>query len=146
MCGVSITLTVNEEQRLSVGFRFYLLFAAFTLLLFPVHEFGHYFTYRLLGVPLRMTLNTASPENQCLQKPIAELAGPLVNLVLATGAAFTYPLVRQKKAWLAALALAPATQRLAVYVLVLGVAMFTGSGMALGATSQSRHTSWESRV
>lgn len=123
---------MSEQQEISVGLSFYLLFAALTLVLFPVHEFGHYFTYRLLGVHLHMTLNTASPEDQSLRKPIAELAGPLVNLVIAIGAALAYRMLYPKKAWLAALALAAAMFRLAVYLMVVGVAIFTGSGMSMG--------------
>ena len=92
-----------EEGEISVGFRFYFLFAAFTLLLFPVHELGHYVTYRMLGVRVHMTLNTASPEDQSKRKPVPELAGPFVNLVIATGAALTYRKMRPHKPWLAAL-------------------------------------------
>jgi len=123
---------MTEEQQINIGPRFYLLFAMFTLLLFPVHEFGHYITYRLLGVHVRMTLNTASPDDQSLRRPIAEIAGPLVNLVIALGATFAYQKFAQRKSWLAALSLASAMFRLAVYFLVLGVALFTGSGLSMG--------------
>jgi len=77
---------MTEEQQINVGPRFYRLFAMFTLLLFPVHEFGQYLTYRLLGVHVRMTPNTASPDDQSLRRPMAEIAGPFVNLVIASGA------------------------------------------------------------
>ena len=104
----------------------------FTVLLFPVHEFGHYITYRLLGVHVQLTLNTASPDDQSLRRPVAELAGPLANLVIAFGAALAYQKLGQRKSWLAALGLASAMFRLAVYSLVLGVALFTGSGLSMG--------------
>jgi len=123
---------MTEEQQINISPRFYLLFAMFTLLLFPVHEFGHYITYRLLGVHLEMTLNTASPDDQPLRRPIAEIAGPLVNLVIALGATFAYQKLAQRKSWLAALGLASAMFRLTVYFLVLGVALFTGSGLSMG--------------
>jgi hypothetical protein len=123
---------MDNEQEISVGLRFYLLFAAFTLLLFPVHEFGHYLVYRVLGVHLHMTLNTASPENQSLRRPIAELAGPLVNLLIASGGALDYRTLRPAKPWLAASALASSMLRLTVYCLIVGVAVFTGSGLSMG--------------
>jgi hypothetical protein len=63
---------------------------------------------------------------------VAELAGPLVNLIIALGATFAYQKLGQRKSWLAALGLASAMFRLAVYFLVLGVALFTGSGLSMG--------------
>ena len=93
----------------------------------------HNLTYRLLGIHLQMTLNTASPDDQSLRRPVAELAGPVVNLIIAMGAAFAYQKLWQRKSSLAALSLASAMFRLAaVYVLVLGVALFTGSGLSMG--------------
>lgn len=123
---------MTEKQQIDVGLRFCLLFAMFTLLLFPVHEFGHYITYRLMGVHLQMTLNTASPDDPSLRRPVAELAGPVVNLVIAVGAAFAYQKLWHRESWLAALGLASAMFRIAVYVLVLGVALFTGSVLSMG--------------
>ncbi len=75
---------MTEEQQINIGVQFYWLFAMFTvLLLFPVHEFGHYITNRLLGIHLQMTLNTASPDDQSLRRPVAELPGqgPVVKVV-----------------------------------------------------------------
>ena len=113
-----------------MGARFYLLFSALTLLIFPLHELAHYFTYRSLGVHLRMTLNTASPADQSQRVAIAELAGPLLNLAVATVATWAY--LRSRKTWLGAFAMASAMMRLVVYVLVIGVALVTGSALSLG--------------
>jgi hypothetical protein len=66
---------MTEERQIRIGPPFYVLFAMFTLLLFPVHEFGHYITYRLLSVHLQVTLNTACPDDQSLRRPLAELVG-----------------------------------------------------------------------
>jgi len=123
---------MKPERTIFVGFRFYLLFSLLILSLFPVHEFGHYLAYRLLGVHLQMTLNTASPEDQSLRKPVPELAGPVVNLIIAAGAWFAYQSPAQKRTWLAALALASAMFRLVIYFVVLLVAIFTGSGLSMG--------------
>jgi hypothetical protein len=82
---MATSVPVTQRVRtLSFGLRLYALFALCTLLLFPLHESAHYLTYRLLGVHLHMTLNTASPRDQSQRKPIAELAGPLLNLVVAS--------------------------------------------------------------
>jgi hypothetical protein len=59
------------------------VFLVFALLMFPAHETAHYMTYRALGIHLQMTLNTASPSDRALRRPIAELAGPLFNLGVA---------------------------------------------------------------
>ena len=115
---------------LAIGPRFYVLFSLFTLLLFPLHESAHYLTYRALGIHLRMTLNTASPVDQSQRVAIAELAGPLLNLAVASGATLAY--LRQKKNWLAAVALAASMMRLVIYVLVIGAALVTGSALSLG--------------
>jgi len=122
----------NEFRKLSVGLRFYLLFVLFTLLIFPLHESAHYLTYRLLGVHLHMTLNTASPQDQSQRKPIAELAGPLLNLVIASGAAVVYHNSRGRMQWASALALAAALMRLVIYILVVVAAIATRSGLSLG--------------
>lgn len=115
-----------------IGPRFYLLYALFALLVFPLHELGHYVTYRILGVSLQMTLNTASPQDQGLRKPIAEIAGPLLNLVLAFVATALFLISHRGRQVFAALALAAAMMRLVVYALVLGATLVTGSGMTLG--------------
>lgn len=120
------------EQSISVGLKFYILFVVFTLLLFPVHESAHYLTYRILGVHLHMTLNTASPNDQSRRRPTAELAGPLLNLVVASVAALAYRNLYRKRQWWAALALASAMLRLVIYILVVGTALVTGSGLSLG--------------
>ena len=115
-----------------VGPRSYVLFAVFTLLIFPLHESAHYVTYRLLGVEVPMTLNTASPVDRSLRIPVAELAGPLMNLLVATVSAGAYLRLKRRQEWLAQLALASAMMRLVVYVLVVGAAVVTGSGLSLG--------------
>jgi hypothetical protein len=122
----------RAERSLSVGLSFHALFAVCTLLLFPLHESAHYLTYRILGIHLHMTLNTASPNDQSQRKPIAELAGPLLNLAVASVAALAYQTFqRQRRLW-AALALASAMMRLVIYVLVAAAAIATGSGLSLG--------------
>jgi hypothetical protein len=104
----------------------------FTLLLFPLHESAHYLTYRLLGVDLHMTLNTAPPKGQSQRHPIPELAGPLLNLLVAGLATLAYRNLRWGRQSWAALAMASAMMRLVVYVLVVGAALVTGSGLSLG--------------
>ena len=130
---IAAPVAVTEGVRpVSFGLPLYLLFAVFTLLLFPLHESAHYLTYRLLGVHLHMTLNTASPKDQSERRPIAELAGPLLNLVLASAAALAYDNSHSQRLWWAALGLTSAMMRLVIYVLVIGAAMVTGSGLSLG--------------
>jgi hypothetical protein len=90
-----------------------------------------------------MTLNTASPDDKSLRRPVAELAGPLVNLVIALGATFAFQKLGQTKSWLAALGLASAMFRLAVYFLVLCVALFTGSGLSMGNDEPIAARLWE---
>ncbi len=119
-------------RTLSFGPQLYVRFALWTLLLFPLHESAHYLTYRLLGVHLHMTLNTASPRDQSQRKPIAELAGPLLNLVVASAATLAYHNSQGQRLWWAALGLASAMTRLVVYALVVGAAIVTGSGLSLG--------------
>ena len=115
-----------------LGPRFYVLYVLFALLIFPVHEFGHYCAYRLLGVRVQMTLNTASPRDQSLRRPLAEFAGPLVNLFVAFGTLALFRATGRRRQWLAAVAMAGAMMRLVVYVLVLAAASVTGSGLTLG--------------
>lgn len=116
----------------SFDLRLYLLFAACLLLVFPLHESAHYLTYRAMGIHLQMTLNTASPGDQFQRKPIAELAGPLFNLLLAIGCALAYYTVRGGTLVWAAMALAAAMMRLVVYVIIVVAAIVTGSGMTMG--------------
>jgi len=132
MTTVPARCATQVDQSLSLGPSFYLIFATCTLLLLPLHESAHYLTYRLLGIHLYMTLNTASPTDQSLRKPIAELAGPLLNLVVATVAALAYRIFRHHRPLLAALALSSAMMRLVIYVLVVVAAIVTGSGLSLG--------------
>ena len=81
---MATSLSVTQGARpLSFGLPLYMLFVLCTLLLFPLHESAHYLAYRLLGVHVHMTLNTASPTDQSQRKAIAELTGPLLNLVVA---------------------------------------------------------------
>ena len=110
----------------------YAWFVVFVLLIFPLHESAHYVTYRLLGIEVPMTLNTASPVDRSLRSPVAELAGPLMNLIVATASAAAYLRLKRRREWLAQLALASAMMRLVVYVLVVGAAVVTGSGLSRG--------------
>lgn len=123
---------VHESTQLSFGLSFYVLFVVCTLLLYPLHEAAHYVTYRAFGVHLQMTLNTASPSDQSQRRPLPELAGPLLNLAVAALAALAYDKLRRGHQFWAALALASAFQRLAVYAVVLAAAVVTGSGLRLG--------------
>jgi hypothetical protein len=120
------------ERSLSVGLSFYVLFAVCTMLLFPLHAPAHYFAYRIPSIHLHITLNTASPNDQSQRKPIAELAGPLLNLVVPSVAAMAYQNVRRQRRLWAAMALASAMIRLVIYVLVAVAAIATGSGLNLG--------------
>ncbi len=122
----------EQTPALRVNGSFYLLFSTCAFLIFPLHESAHYITYRLLGIHVHMTLNTASPQDQSLRKPIAELAGPVLNLMIASGAAAAYRFSdRARRLW-AALALSSALMRLVVYALVVVAALVTGSGLSLG--------------
>jgi hypothetical protein len=122
----------QPTSSLRVNGSFYLLFAMCAFLMFPLHEFAHYITYHLFGIDVHMTLNTASPKDQSLRKPIAELAGPLLNILVATGAAAAYRFLHRSRYFWAALALSSALMRLVVYVLVVVAALVTGSGLSLG--------------
>ena len=115
-----------------MSLRLFGLFCAFMLLMFPIHELAHYVAYRALGIDLQMTLNSASPANRSLRNPVAEIAGPVANLILGTAAVVAYRRSPTRRVWLAALALAAAMMRLAVYMLVLGAAIATGSGLSMG--------------
>jgi len=108
------------------------LFALFAFLIFPGHEFAHYVTYRALGTPLQMTLNTASPEDGSQRRAIAELAGPFFNLGLAAVGTALYFSGQRRRRWVAELILAAVLMRLVIYALILGAAIVTGSGLSLG--------------
>ena len=124
--------TVPVAPEPTFGWRLYVLFAACLLLVFPLHEFAHYVTYRAMGVHLQMTLNTASPRNQSQRKPIAEFAGPLFNLLLAIGCVGAYyAALRGRLVW-AAMGLAASMMRLVVYVIIVVAALVSGSGMTMG--------------
>ncbi len=102
------------------------------LFLFPLHESAHYIAYRAIGVHLHMTLNTASPKNQLLRRPFPELAGPMLNLALGIFAALMLRFSRKAHIFWSATALAASLMRLVIYLLILGVAVKTGSGLSLG--------------
>jgi hypothetical protein len=112
--------------------RFYFLFAACLLLVFPLHETAHYLTYRVMGVHVQMTLNTASPADQAQRKPIAEFAGPLFNLLLAIVCAFAYYTATRGRLLWAAMGLAASMMRLVVYAIIIMAAIITRSGMSIG--------------
>ena len=122
--------------------RLYVLFATCLLLVFPLHESAHYLTYRAMGVHLQMTLNTASPPDQSQRKPIAEFAGPLFNLLLATGCAVAYYTVRRGRLVWAAVGLAAAMMRLVVYLIIVVAAVVTGSGMTMGNDEPTAARMW----
>lgn len=121
-----------QPRKINVDWRFYVFFVLVTLALFPVHESAHFVTYRLLGVHLRMTLNTASPTDQTQRRPVAEIAGPLVNLLLAAVAAILLRVsTRRRRLW-AVIALSASLMRLAIYLVIVIAALVTGSGQAVG--------------
>lgn len=113
-----------------VDFRFYALFAILMLVLFPLHESAHYLAYRAIGVHLHMTLNTASPKDQLLRRPFPEYAGPLLNLALGIFALLMLRLNGKARAFWSATALAASLMQIVIYLLILGVAVKTGSGSA----------------
>ena len=115
-----------------VDFRFYALFAVLMLVLFPLHESAHYLSYRAIGVHLHMTLNTASPTNQRLRRPFPEFAGPLLNLALGIFAALMLWFSGRAHFFWSATALAASLMRLVIYLLILVVAVKTGSGLSMG--------------
>ena len=98
--------------------------------MFPLHELAHALVYRAFGINVRMTLNTASPADKSQRIVWAELAGPIVNLLVGSAALIMFRL--RRRMWLAQLALAAAMMRLTVYVLIVLAALVTGSGMSLG--------------
>jgi hypothetical protein len=123
---------VSPAPSFSFDLRFYFVFAACLLLVFPLHESAHYLTYRSMGIHLQMTLNTASPADQSQRKPIAEFAGPLFNLLLAIGCALAYCTASRGRLLWAAMGLAASMMRLVIYAIILVAAIITGSGMAMG--------------
>lgn len=121
-----------QENRSRIRPVFYAAFVLCAILIFPIHESAHYLAYRLYGIRVHMTLNTASPSEQSQRKPLAELAGPMTNLAVALGAAFAYFNFPRHRMWWAALALASSMMRLVIYALVTAAALITGSGLRLG--------------
>lgn len=119
-------------KRVVVDFRFYTLFAVLMLVLFPLHESAHYLAYRAMGVHLHMTLNTASPKDQLLRRPFPEFAGPLMNLALGIFALLMLRFSGKAHAFWSATALAASLMRIVIYLLILGVAVKTGSGLSMG--------------
>jgi hypothetical protein len=122
----------KQIQPISISWKFYARFCLCAMLMFPLHEFSHYLAFRMLGVNVRPTLNTASPRRSWQRKPMSEPAGPLLNLALAGWCAVAARKLNRLPACFAALALASSTMRLVIYVLVLGAALVTGSGLKLG--------------
>ena len=120
----------TRPLRFSIGF--YAAFVLCSVLIFPIHESAHYLAYRVYGIHVRMTLNPASPADQSERKPLAELAGPVMNLAIAFGAALAYFKFPPHRMWWAALALASSMMRLVIYFLVSVAAIITGSGLRLG--------------
>lgn len=123
---------MKRVRDVVVDLRFYALFAVLMFVLFPLHESAHYLAYRAMGVPLHMTLNTASPANQLLRRPFPEFAGPLLNLALGIFAIFMLRFSGRARAFWSATALAASLMRLVIYLLILGVAVKTGSGLSMG--------------
>jgi len=97
-----------------------------------LHEMAHYGAYRMYGIKVPLTLNTASPRHASDRKAMAEFAGPLWNLALAASCAAAARKRNRLRAWLVALALASSLMRLVAYLLVVGAALVTGSGLSLG--------------
>jgi hypothetical protein len=123
---------MKSVKRVVVNFRFYALFAILMLVLFPLHEGAHYLAYRAIGVHLHMTLNTASPKDQLLRRPFPEFAGPLLNLALGIFALLILRFSDKAHVFWSATALAASLMRVVIYLLILGVAVKTGSGLSMG--------------
>jgi uncharacterized membrane protein len=123
-----ITLNTTEPRPALV----LAVFAVFALLMFPAHESAHYITYRALGIHLQMTLNTASPSDAALRRPVAEIAGPVFNLVVAALTALLFLKTSARAWWQRELGLAACLMRLDIYALILIASLITGSGMSLG--------------
>jgi hypothetical protein len=115
-----------------LGLKFYAAVALFTVLLFPPHEFAHYVAYRALGIPVQMTLNTASPADPTQRRVAGELAGPALNLLVAIGAFFAFRRAETGRLWWAALALSSSMTRLVIYAIVIIATGITGSTLSMG--------------
>lgn len=61
----------------------------FAVIGLPLHELAHAWTYRLMGVPARTTLNTTTPEPDEVLWP-ATLVGPTFTLALGCLGAFAF--------------------------------------------------------
>jgi len=57
----SNTAIAVQTGPLRVSIRFYAAFVLCVILIFPIHESAQYLAYRLYGIRVRITLNTASP-------------------------------------------------------------------------------------
>jgi hypothetical protein len=123
---------MEQTQSIRVDWKFYVLFVLVTIAIFPIHESAHFLAYRAFGVHLYMTLNTASPADQDQRLPMAEIAGPLLNLVLAAAATVLLRVSTKYRRLWATTALSASLMRLAIYLVIVVATLITGSGLAVG--------------
>lgn len=116
----------RSAVRVKLGTRFYLLFAVFVFVQFPIHELGHLLAFEIAGIPAEMSLNRTSPLDPAMNHAGAVLAGPLLTLGIAAFAAWGFWRFRRFRLAWAAVAFSAASFRLLLYV-VLTVAALSGS-------------------
>jgi hypothetical protein len=111
--------------------RFYACYAGALLVLFPLHAAVHLVAYQALGIPVQATYFSVRPAAGFGRAPLAELAGPILNLTIALSAGFAYQSATQRRTLWAVLAVGAALVRLTNYVAISAAAALSGSGMTV---------------